>query len=85
MALPGADEEESRRVAERLRSAVEQIDMAVDPPLSVSITIGIASVGPGSEHSTLESALIRADQALYRGKLAGRNQVVVDLSASATA
>lgn len=78
VALPGAGEDRARNIAERLRRAVEQIDMPVIHPLSLSITIGIAAVAPGSESSSLENALIRADQALYRGKLAGRNRVDAD-------
>jgi len=42
--------------------------------LAVTISIGVASVPPGGD---LASAIARADQAMYRAKLAGRNRVVV--------
>jgi diguanylate cyclase (GGDEF)-like protein len=59
-----------------MRGAVadREIDLADAPALAVTISIGVASVPPGGD---LASAIARADQAMYRAKLAGRNRVVV--------
>ena len=72
--LPGA-----RRVAERLRHAVETIAWfdRLRLPQGVTVSIGVAMVDPGE---SLDSALQRADEALYRAKHEGRNQCQVALS-----
>ncbi|MCT9812038.1 diguanylate cyclase [Acidovorax sp. Be4] len=62
-------------LAERLRSAIEtQAIAATDwgPPLHCTVTIGISSPFSGAE--ALEAAMREADEALYRGKAAGRNR-----------
>jgi diguanylate cyclase (GGDEF)-like protein len=71
--LPGA-----RRASERLRHAVEDIDWAraLGLDLQVTVSVGVALIGP---HETLDGALQRADEALYRAKREGRNQVQVSL------
>lgn len=71
--LPGA-----RRVAERLRHAVESVAWIdrLRLPQGVTVSIGVALVDPGE---TLDSALQRADEALYRAKRDGRNQCQVAL------
>lgn len=56
--------------AERLREAVESIELDAGQRLSVSIGMALLSQG-----KDLQAALLAADQALYRAKAAGRNQV----------
>ncbi|MGN6738315.1 diguanylate cyclase [Dyella sp.] len=76
--LPGADCDEARQVAERLRKCVQATrldDLAAD--LKVSISLGVGSRRP--EDDLLESLVRRADRALYRAKDFGRNRVEVDL------
>jgi diguanylate cyclase (GGDEF)-like protein len=71
--LGGASLEDGRRVAERLREAVERYpwqDLARG--LSVTISGGLVAV---AQDDTLESALARADALLYAAKSAGRNRV----------
>jgi diguanylate cyclase (GGDEF)-like protein len=59
--------------AERLRAAVEAIVVpGPQGPISVKISIGAAEFKPDDD---LDSLLVRADQALYRAKGSGRNQV----------
>jgi diguanylate cyclase (GGDEF)-like protein len=73
--LPGA-----RRASERLRGSVESVDWGshgLDWRMTVSI--GVALVGP---NETLDATLTRADEALYRSKRDGRNQVQVSLVAA---
>jgi diguanylate cyclase len=58
---------------DRLRAAVEAYDWpSVEPSLKVTVSIGCAQWIPGE---SLETAMERADQALYRAKEAGRNRV----------
>ncbi|RSD14760.1 GGDEF domain-containing protein [Pandoraea apista] len=72
--LPSITPGEAMAVAERLRVAVEQaiIETAVGP-LSVTISLGVASLG--DENHTLQDLLAAADHALYDAKQAGRNCV----------
>jgi diguanylate cyclase (GGDEF)-like protein len=63
--------------AERLREKVEEEIFPYQkkqPGHNLTITIGIASFPQDAK--TSEELIIRADQALYRGKKAGRNRVV---------
>jgi diguanylate cyclase (GGDEF)-like protein len=74
--LPDTDAGGALAVAERLRSAVEDLHIeheGSDASRFLTISAGVAGVTP--EHDTPPSALIsRADQALYRAKRAGRNR-----------
>ncbi len=74
MLLPGTDGEEAVQVAERLRQGVGDLASAGGPPFPLSITLGLTVLAPGE---SVEQALARADRALYQGKQAGRNRVVV--------
>ncbi len=70
--LPRCSAQEAREVAERMRA-----DMAARPvmacgvPLSVSLSIGVASMAGAEAHTLIQSA----DLALYRAKALGRNGV----------
>src|SRR5690606_19054623 len=61
------------QVAERLRSAVEQLTFPHQPGLRCSLSIGIAPAPTGV--LGLREWIEAADRALYRAKRAGRNQV----------
>lgn len=63
--LPDTDRAGALLVAERIRAAVAA-------ETRVSVTIGVAQ----SAKDDIAAVLARADQALYRGKAAGRNRVV---------
>jgi diguanylate cyclase (GGDEF)-like protein len=74
--LPGTDLDGARRVAERVRAAIEAAQFpGVPAGRRVTVTLGVAERGPGEDTRTL---LRRADRALYAGKGAGRNRVEVD-------
>jgi diguanylate cyclase (GGDEF)-like protein len=79
--LPVDDLPVARRVAERLRTSLGDTDWApVAPGLQrVSASFGVTLLQPGE---SLEAALARADEALYRAKHSGRDQVQVALSAA---
>ncbi|MEM9302444.1 MAG: GGDEF domain-containing protein [Pseudomonadota bacterium] len=73
--LPECDLEKAEEIAERIRAAI------VDDPIvhenvahSVTATIGVSQI---SATEGFDPALGRADEALYAGKRAGRNQVML--------
>jgi diguanylate cyclase (GGDEF)-like protein len=61
-------------VAERVRMAVDQLDLHEWRVPGVSVSVGVA-VGARFDQP-IADLLIQADRALYRAKRAGRNQVV---------
>jgi diguanylate cyclase (GGDEF)-like protein len=69
----------ARRVAERLRHAVESADWRNQLQLErgVTVSVGLAIVGVTE---SLDGALQRADEALYRAKRDGRNQCQIGLA-----
>jgi len=67
---PGSDGEMAYQAAEKLRKAVEQIKF--DEIGTVTCSFGVAQYVYGDTAETLTS---RADDALYRAKLNGRNRV----------
>lgn len=72
--LPGSDTAEAWRAAERLRSQVGRMEIAVDDvPVSITISIGAAVIG--DHGNDLVELLTAADLALYRAKETGRNRV----------
>jgi diguanylate cyclase (GGDEF)-like protein len=72
--LPGADEDDARLIAERLRRHLECSPIDVDGrELCLRISAGVATLAPGLEN--LSTLLRAADRALYVAKRAGRNRV----------
>lgn len=73
--LPETDQEGARTTAERLRTAIAEIDIdASDTPLYVTVSIGIAHLSESD--SGLETVMKRADGAMYEAKRQGRNRVI---------
>ena len=81
--LPGVGLSQAATVAEVLRERLVAQRMEREGgALSISASFGVAEwSGPGEEPSRL---LMRADQALYQAKRAGRNRVQVTDAANAT-
>jgi diguanylate cyclase (GGDEF)-like protein/PAS domain S-box-containing protein len=73
--LPQTDTQESLPLAERIHASVATIRIPTDKdPLVVTISLGIAQTSHGaSQPDTVENLFLRADQALYSAKQAGRN------------
>jgi diguanylate cyclase (GGDEF)-like protein/PAS domain S-box-containing protein len=72
--LPGSDLAAARKSAERLRRIVAKTPLVQDgKTISVTVSIGAATVDLSD--SDADQTLVRADEALYRAKENGRNQV----------
>jgi len=73
--LPQTDHATSSKIANRIRLVIERHNFDVGPHnerASVTFSMGLASVKEGD---TPKSLLDRADQALYKSKQEGRNQL----------
>ena len=66
-----AQKDDVRTIAERIRKTTAETDFELGRPVTASFGVTACIVG-----DTLESAIQRADQALYQAKNNGRNQVV---------
>lgn len=74
--LCGTDEEEAKRLAERLRQAVQdEVISHEDVKLSVTVSLGVASLWPDDPFDDPMALLQAADSCLYLSKQAGRNRV----------
>ena len=68
--LPGVSPEQARKLAERLRAAVEQMPLSgID---GVTASIGVSALG---KDYSFEGMFAEADRRLYAAKAAGRNRV----------
>lgn len=74
--LSGANEAGAKIAAERLRSAVQQLELSDDHghPVPVRVSIGVSCL---EVNDTAETLINRADRAMYQSKSNGRNCVVV--------
>lgn len=81
--LPDADLQQAALCAERIRATVATtaFQMGDGDTAHVSLSIGVALVNV--EHDSIQSALDRADQALYTAKQDGRNRVAISKAAAA--
>ena len=79
--LDGTHAEQAMYVAKRLCRRVHRLDIAVSTKeaLLLSISIGVAMRQAGDD---LETLVERADEAMYRAKLGGRNQACLYSAAS---
>lgn len=76
--LPGSTLETARLAAERLRIAMADEVIVLEPAelkltLQVTVSVGLAMLRPGED--TIFPLLARADHALYQAKKNGRNRV----------
>jgi diguanylate cyclase (GGDEF)-like protein len=76
--LPEINAEQACLVAEKLRTAVIDVDFAGEekmPSHQVTISIGVSAFPESGD--TEQDVLQKADDALYRAKNTGRNRVVM--------
>lgn len=74
--LPDAPVAAAQRLAERLRAALEATAVeAAGGPVRFTASLGVDRWRGGAD--SVEAALKRADEALYRAKAAGRNRVLL--------
>lgn len=76
--LTNSDLESGWKTAERLRKAVSDMRLPYEKQ-TISFTVSIGLTLFRGPDDTLAQMMIRADQALYRAKAAGRNQVDQEL------
>jgi diguanylate cyclase (GGDEF)-like protein len=73
LVLPETDPAGARICAERIRQAVAETVFKTEAgTLTITVSFGITEFRNGED---IRDTLARADQALYRAKLAGRNRV----------
>lgn len=74
--LPGRDGADARAIGERMRTAVENVELRHEGQrVRLTVSIGIATRQP--DEDTPAAAIARADKALYAAKRQGRNCVQV--------
>ncbi|MEJ0070996.1 MAG: GGDEF domain-containing protein [Pseudomonadota bacterium] len=80
LTLPQTDIEAAAIVAERMRLAIERLELDSEAgPVRFTVSIGIATYRSGVP---LDAVIESADQALYRAKQGGRNRVELAISGS---
>ncbi|MEH6367690.1 MAG: GGDEF domain-containing protein, partial [Pseudomonas marincola] len=73
--LPVTDLQGARQLAERIRVEVSRNALCLNGhDVGLTLTLGVVELQP---HEGLDSAIARADEALYAGKDNGRNQVML--------
>jgi diguanylate cyclase (GGDEF)-like protein len=72
--LPGTDAAKALVIAERVRAAIAGMPLVAEPPVPITVSIGVAQRKPNENAETL---LARADAALYAAKQGGRNRVML--------
>ena len=73
--FPGCDETAAAHQAERLRQSLcEEPLLLTDTAITLTASFGATAANPG-RHSSAESLIRRADEALYQAKKLGRNRV----------
>lgn len=76
--MPNATLEMASTVAERLRQQIAAIEVPFEgKQIKVSMTFGVSC---HHDDESIEAPVSRADTALYKGKLSGRNQVVAEVA-----
>lgn len=75
--LPGTSTRESMLVANRIRLLIEESNINyANTPIQMTVSIGVVSF-PETPISKLEDLIKFADEAMYKSKFAGRNQVTL--------
>ena len=82
--LPDTRLDEAARLGERLRERLAQTPLQHDGhSIAVTVSLGLSEISP--RDTSADVALLRADQALYEAKAAGRNRLCVRPAAADSA
>jgi diguanylate cyclase (GGDEF)-like protein len=76
MVLPDTDIDAALQLAQRLRQRVADLALRIDGQV-LPLRVSIGATGLFGPDDTLQAMFLRADQAMYRAKREGRNQVQV--------
>lgn len=75
--LPETSGAQAFEAAERLRSRIESTRISIEHHAAIEFTVSVGVASVVSKDDTLDALLSQADDALYKAKNAGRNQVKV--------
>jgi diguanylate cyclase (GGDEF)-like protein len=75
--IPQTDVEGAMQLGEDLRSQVAETVRPTSDADPATISVGITMFGGGEKGTGSEAVLVAADQAMYRAKEAGRNQIIL--------
>jgi diguanylate cyclase (GGDEF)-like protein len=77
--LPETGREQAAAMAERLRQAVEQIEVGIDGEkvIRFTISVGVISLERAGSDTDFQTLFTRVDALMYQAKEGGRNRVVV--------
>ena len=73
--LPGSTEADARRVAEKIRKAIEEMVIEIGPGRYARTTVSAGVVATDTQHLDRKGLVSMVDAALYRAKEGGRNRV----------
>jgi diguanylate cyclase (GGDEF)-like protein len=75
--MPQTDVEGAMQLGEDLRAQVAESVQATSDSGAATISVGITMFGGGEKGAGSEAVLVAADQAMYRAKEGGRNQIAL--------
>ncbi|MFD2265097.1 diguanylate cyclase [Lacibacterium aquatile] len=73
--LPGCSQLEAHATAERIRAAIARTPIALNAKQSITVTVSVGLAYTATSQENFDDLLLRADEALYRAKQAGRNRI----------
>ncbi len=78
IALTNTDLEGAQQAAERIRQAIEQLNIDAGAGARIPVTASVGVVLLRDDDDSVDCVMDRADRAMYAAKYAGRNRVCVD-------
>ncbi len=75
--LPGSEARTAQQVAERLRERINRSRVRLESGIEAHLQVSLGVVSNHSGIESIDALFAQADQALYKAKQAGRNQVAV--------
>lgn len=80
--LPHTERDGVEKAAEKLRAAVESLNIDLDETLTIKVTTSIGATMMHPDDDRPDGGLARADSALYNAKNSGRNRVCVNVNSA---